>query len=39
MNTENESFEWTQIRGALANEVQVLPDTVDLLQVGFHHSH
>ena len=33
MNTESESFEWTQIRGALGGEVQVLPDTVDLTQV------
>lgn len=31
--TPNESFEWTQIRGAHSGEVQVLDDTVDLLQV------
>lgn len=31
--TPDESFEWTQIRGAKGGEVQVLDDTVDLLQV------
>ena len=31
--TPDESFEWTQIRGATGGEVQVLDDTVDLMQV------
>ena len=31
--TPDESFEWTQIRGATGGEVQVLDDTIDLMQV------
>ncbi len=30
VNTADESFEWTQIRGAPSTEVQVLPDKMDL---------